>query len=308
MSESYINQVKNIDCVKGIGDLISHGVSVDLVVADPPYVISRKSNFHTMKDRRNARTGTSFGEWDEEFDNTAWIEKSFKVLKDGGSLIVFNDFKKVSDVIAIATKAGFEFKDVIVWEKTNPMPRNRDRRYVPSLELMIWFVKKQKAKWTFNRRDSSYQSPVMRYASESGGAFRRYHPTQKPVKLIEEIIKIHSNAGELVLDPFMGSGTTAISALNTGRKFVGFELDKKYFGILTNRIAEYTGKKVTKEIVVVPTDNFDEIEAEDGKLYETRYYNAEAIVAVGQSLKKIEVNNFQKWLANNLNSSCKCNS
>lgn len=233
--------------------LIQSGVSVDLVVADPPYVISRESNFHTMKDRKNARTGTAFGAWDEEFDNSGWIEKSFSVLKDGGSLIVFNDFKKVSDIIAIATKFGFEFKDVIVWEKTNPMPRNRDRRYVPSLELMIWFVKKQKAKWTFNRQDSSYQSPVMRYPSESGGAFKRYHPTQKPVKLIEEIIRIHSNSGDLVLDPFMGSGTTAISALNSGRNYIGYELDKSYFDILINRIAEHTGNH-SKKILIEKDD------------------------------------------------------
>jgi len=271
MSEGYINQVKNEDCVKGIGDMISKGISIDLVVADPPYVISRESNFHTMKDRKNARTGTSFGAWDEEFDNTAWIEKTFGVLKDGGSLIVFNDFKKVSEIIAIATKVGFEFKDVIVWEKTNPMPRNRERRYVPSLELMIWFVKKQKAKWTFNRQDSAYQSPLMRYASESGGAFKRYHPTQKPVKLIENIIKIHSNSGELVLDPFMGSGTTAISALNTDRKFVGFELDKKYFDILSNRIAERTEKKVRKVSETITTETYYEIEEDSNSVIQQSY-------------------------------------
>jgi site-specific DNA-methyltransferase (adenine-specific) len=236
MGNNYINQILNEDCIKGISSLIADGVLVDLVVADPPYVISRQSNFHTMKDRKNARTGTSFGDWDEEFDNSEWIGKSFEVLRDGGSLVVFNDFKKVTDIIAIANDAGFEFKDVIVWEKTNPMPRNRDRRYVPSLELMIWFVKKNKAKWVFNRQNSTYQSPVMSYPSESGGGFKRYHPTQKPVKLIEEIISVHSNAGDLVLDPFMGSGTTAISALNTGRKYVGFELDKEYFDVLTERI------------------------------------------------------------------------
>lgn len=246
MGSDYINKILNVDCVKGISKLVSDGVSVDLVVADPPYVISRQSNFHTMKDRKNARTGTSFGSWDEEFDNTPWIEKSFDVLKDGGSLIVFNDFKKVSEVITIATKAGFEFKDVIVWEKTNPMPRNRDRRYVPSLELMVWFVKKKKAKWTFNRDDSVYKSPVMRFASESGGGFKRYHPTQKPVKLIEEIINIHSNTGDLVLDPFMGSGTTAISAINTGRKYVGFELDEEYFEVLSERISEYSNQNQSK--------------------------------------------------------------
>ncbi len=257
MSRGYINQIYNKDCVSGMTDLIQSAITVDLVVADPPYVISRESNFHTMKDRKNARTGTAFGAWDEEFDNSNWIEKSFSVLKDGGSLIVFNDFKKVSDIIAIATKFGFEFKDVIVWEKTNPMPRNRDRRYVPSLELMIWFVKKQKAKWTFNRQDSSYQSPVMRYASESGGAFKRYHPTQKPIKLIEEIIRIHSNSGDLVLDPFMGSGTTAISALNAGRNYVGYELDKSYFDVLTNRIAEHTSNHSKR--VLIEKDDFPDI-------------------------------------------------
>ena len=256
MGSGGVNKIFNEDCVTGISDLVTDGVLVDLIVADPPYVISRESNFHTMKDRKNARTGTSFGDWDEEFDNTGWIEKSFDVLRDGGSLIVFNDFKKVSEVIAIADKVGFEFKDVIVWEKTNPMPRNRDRRYVPSLELMIWFVKKQKkAKWVFNRQNNSYQSPVMRYPSESGGAFKRYHPTQKPVKLIEEIIKIHSNEGDLVLDPFMGSGTTAISALNTGRYYLGFELDKKYHDILTDRIVEHTKKmaKVTSSTATEKT-------------------------------------------------------
>lgn len=235
---SKINKILNEDCMKGIHGLIVDGIYVDLIVADPPYVISRESNFHTMKDRKNARTGTSFGVWDKEFDNVAWIEKSFDILKDGGSLIVFNDFKKVSDTIAIASNAGFEFKDVIIWEKTNPMPRNRDRRYVPSLELMTWFVKKKKAKWTFNRQNVAYRSPVMRFASESGGGFKRYHPTQKPVKLIEEIINIHSNAGDLVLDPFMGSGTTAIAALNTGRSYVGFELSREYFDIAINRISE----------------------------------------------------------------------
>ena len=254
---NYINKILNEDCVKGMGDIITYGLSVDLVVADPPYVISRKSNFHTMKDRKNARTGTSFGSWDEEFDNTAWIGKCFDVLRDGGSLIVFNDFKKVSDIIAIASREGFEFKDVIVWQKTNPMPRNRDRRYVPSLELMIWFVKTKKSKWVFNRQDSSYQSPVMRYPSESGGAFKRYHPTQKPVKLIGEIIQIHSHAGDLILDPFMGSGTTAIASLNTGRRYVGFELDKKYFDVANERIAERTGRPLAR-IVKANTPTFQE--------------------------------------------------
>ena len=84
-----------MDNLIGMGQLILDGVNVNLIIADPPYVISKESQFHTMKDRKNPRTGTTFGDWDKEFDNRPWIEKSFEVLKPGGSMIVFNDFKKI---------------------------------------------------------------------------------------------------------------------------------------------------------------------------------------------------------------------
>ncbi len=231
------NKIINDDCLKGMDKLIKKGILVDLIVADPPYCISKNSQFHTMKDRNNPRTGTDFGSWDIDFDNKFWLRRAFKILKDGGSLIVFNDFKKASHIIDMATALGFEYKDTLIWKKTNPMPRNRDRRYVPSLEMMIWFVK-PKAKWTFNRLKETYESGVFEYASESGGGFKRIHPTQKPVKLIETIINIHSNEGEMVLDPFMGSGTTAIASINTGRTYIGFELESDYFEKSIKRISE----------------------------------------------------------------------
>lgn len=234
-------RIYNVDCTKGMQSLLVSKSAVDLIVADPPYIISRASNFHTMKDRKNARTGTSFGAWDQEFDNTPWLKSAHDVLKKGGSLIAFNDFKKVSEVISIATSLGFVYKDVLVWEKSNPMPRNRDRRYVPSLEMMVWFVKPG-GKWTFNRQVATYQSPVLKFASESGGAFKRIHPTQKPVKLIEAILRVHSNEGDAILDPFMGSGATAIAALNTSRKFVGFEIDEHYCELSNKRIEEKGAK------------------------------------------------------------------
>ncbi len=231
-------RIYNVDCVKGMEKLSQSERGVDLIIADPPYIISRESNFHTMKDRKNARTGTHFGEWDQEFDNALWLEKAYGVLKKGGSLIAFNDFKKVSEIISLATQLGFIYKDVLVWEKSNPMPRNRDRRYVPSLEMMIWFVKPG-GRWTFNRHSLTYESPVLKFASESGGGFKRIHPTQKPVKLIERLLQIHSNAGDIVLDPFMGSGATAIAAMNTSRQFIGFELDTHYYTLANERIQEH---------------------------------------------------------------------
>lgn len=229
-----INSIYNIDCNKGMNKMIKDNLKVNLIIADPPYVISKKSQFHTMKDRKKPRKGTDFGEWDKGFNNKPWIKKSYELLNNGGSLLVFNDFKKASDIINYAQSVGFIYKDTLIWKKTNPMPRNRDRRYVPDVEMIIWFVKP--GKWIYNRQNSKYESSVISIPSESGGGYKRYHPTQKPVKLIEYLIKIHSNENDLILDPFMGSGTTAISAKNTNRKYIGFELNKEYFELSIKRI------------------------------------------------------------------------
>ncbi|SFA86485.1 MULTISPECIES: site-specific DNA-methyltransferase [unclassified Bacillus (in: firmicutes)] len=232
--EEFLNKTHKTDCSQGFQDLYNnYGSCIDLIIADPPYVVSKESNFHTMKDRKKQRTGTSFGDWDVEFDNADWILNSFKVLKDGGSLIVFNDFKKASLINDIATNAGFSYKDTIIWQKTNPMPRNRDRRYIPNIEMIQWYVKK--GKWAFNRQNPKYEGSILSYPSESGGGFKRYHPTQKPVKLLEHLIRIHSNENDLVLDPFMGSGTTAVASINMNRSFIGFEINSEYVEISNMR-------------------------------------------------------------------------
>ena len=223
-----INNIYNMDCNKGMNKMIKENQKVDLIIADPPYVISKKSQFHTMKDRKNPRNGTDFGDWDKEFNNKPWLKKSYELLNKGGSLIVFNDFKKATEIIDYAQSLGFIYKDTLIWKKTNPMPINRDRRYVPDVEMMIWFVKPGN-KWTFNRQNDKYESSILSFPSESGGGYKRYHPTQKPIKLIEYLIKLHSNENDLVLDPFMGSGATAISSIRTNRNYIGFELEEKYY-------------------------------------------------------------------------------
>lgn len=217
------NTVYFSDCLDGLSKL----ENVDLIVADPPYVISRESNFHTMQDRKKPRTGTMLASWDSNFDNLPWIIQAGKCLKSGGSLVVFNAWSRATIVEDCCKTAGLEYKDTLVFQKSNPMPRNRDRRYAPDIEMIQWYVKP--GKWTFNRQHSSYESCVLRFASESGGGFKRYHPTQKPVKLIEHLIKIHSNKGDLVVDPFMGSGTTAVACKKNERDFIGFEVNNEYY-------------------------------------------------------------------------------
>lgn len=204
--------------------------SVDMVLTDPPYNIARQNNFKTM-----GRAGIDFGEWDKGFDLFSYIDECFRILNKNGSFIVFNDWKNLGDISKYAESLGFITKDMIRLEKTNPMPRNRDRRYITDYECAIWFVM-PKAKWIFNRQSETYQRPKFVHSIDKG-----LHPTQKSLPLMAELIKIHSNEGDTVLDPFMGSGTTGVAAVNLNREFIGIELDDGYFKIAQDRIGMANG-------------------------------------------------------------------
>ena len=199
--------------------------SVDLVLTDPPYNIARENNFSTM-----GRAGIDFGEWDKGFDLFSYIDQVSRVLNKDGSFVVFNAWRNLGAIADYAEKQGFETKDMIRLEKSNPMPRNRDRRYITDYECAIWFVK-EKAKWTFNRQDDKYQRPKFVACIESG-----LHPTQKNLSLMENLVKIHSNENNVVLDPFMGSGTTGLACKNLNRHFIGIEQNANYFEIAKARI------------------------------------------------------------------------
>ena len=123
-----------------------------------------------------------------------------------------------------------------MWNKTNPMPRNIERRYVQSLEYIIWAVKK-KSKWTFNKIKEPYLKPVFEYPICMGNE-RTEHPTQKPIAILKELLLIHTNEYDNVLDPFIGSGSTAVACELTNRNCYGCELNKTYFDIANERIKE----------------------------------------------------------------------
>lgn len=215
----------NGDCLIGMDKLIKKGVKVNAVICDPPYNIARKNNFNTM-----GRSGIDFGEWDKGFDLFSYIDKVYELLDKNGSFVVFNDWKNLGDIVKYAENLGFITKDMIRLEKTNPMPRNRDRRYITDYECAIWFTM-PKAKWTFNRQSDTYERPKYVGSIEKG-----LHPTQKNLGLMEWLIKIHTNDNDLVLDPFMGSGTTGVACKNLNRNFIGIELDETYFDTAKERI------------------------------------------------------------------------
>lgn len=206
---------------------------IDAVITDPPYNISKKNNFKTI-----GRNGIDFGKWDYNFNQTKWIKKISKFVKKGGSIIIFNDYKNFGIISSCLTKLGFEIKDLLRWIKKNPMPRNIFRRYVTDYEFAIWAVKIG-GKWTFNKDG---RKPYLRPEFNSSlvaNSKHKIHPTQKPLKVIKELIKIHTNKNDLVVDPFLGSGTTAVACLQLKRNFIGSEIDKVYFDLSKKRLEEY---------------------------------------------------------------------
>jgi len=214
-----------------VKELKKNNIKVNHIITDPPYNISKENNFSTMA---SPRKGVDFGEWDKKFDLVSWIKDYSEILDENGSFIIFCSYLYISYIIDEMNKNGIEVKDIIVWKKTNPMPRNINRRYVQDMEFAVWGVKKG-AKWIFNKPNNE---PYLRSVFETSlvsGKEKTGHPTQKSLKLMEKIIEIHTNYNDVILDPFMGSGTTGVAAINLKRNFIGIENNLSFYKIAMKR-------------------------------------------------------------------------
>ena len=270
MSEIDVQNVCGFEYLKNVGD-----GSVDLVLTDPPYIISMESGMDTLykKVKKNeeenivydkteaeweqykAANGieddakktnymkygsiygkkyavkTDYGEWDKKFTLDE-LDKSialyYNKLRKGGTLIVFIDIWKITTLKDIMEKHKFKQLRFIEWIKTNPLPLNSKTNYLTNCrEVALLGVKDGKP--TFN---SEYDNAVYQFPLQVGKA--RFHPTQKSLLLFEELIKKHSNEGDLVLDTFLGAGTTALACKNLNRRFKGCEISKEYYDKLLN--------------------------------------------------------------------------
>ena len=234
--------------------------SVNLIFADPPYNLSGNG----LKWENN-KTG---GDWymvNEEWDKMTppeylsftrkWIGASYHVLKNGGSLYISCTYHNIAEVMMTLKQLDFHINNVITWQKTNAMPNMTRRVFTHSTEFVVWAVKGKK--WIFNYEELKKLNPERQQDGSlkqmrdfwslplvqgkerlKGTDGRAMHPTQKPEEMLKRIIVASSNKGDLVLDPFLGSGTTAVVAKQLGRNWIGIEVNDKYVKMSERRIYE----------------------------------------------------------------------
>jgi len=218
--------------------------SIDLVFTDPPYNISQKNKiFRDYRSGKNGDIVMDFGEWDYNFNPYPFLEVCKKLLNDYGSIIVWTSeqlFGKYREWF----KNNMYPKQLLIWVKTNPLPQFRLVGYRQATELLFWALKNKNTKDNPNFIFLKQKEMTnVFYAPIVGGKERVKHPTQKPLSITKEIIKRHCRKEGIVLDPFIGSGTTAVACEKLGRYCIGIEIDKKYCEMAKKRIETETKQR-----------------------------------------------------------------
>ncbi len=247
-----LNKVVLGECVAELKKLPD--ASIDLVFADPPY------NLQLDKDLmrpNNTRVDGVDNDWDK-FDSFAaydrfchaWLNEVRRVLKPDGALWVIGSYHNIFRLGASLQDLGFWILNDVVWRKTNPMPNFRGRRFTNAHETLIWASRDQASRYTFNYESMKALNDDLQMRSDwlfpicsgperlkdDGG--RKAHPTQKPEALLQRLILATTNKGDVVLDPFFGTGTTGAVAKKLGRAFIGIERDPDYAAAAEERIGK----------------------------------------------------------------------
>ncbi|HYE00904.1 MAG TPA: site-specific DNA-methyltransferase [Alphaproteobacteria bacterium] len=252
------------DCIASMRALPAG--SVDLVFADPPYNLQLGGELHRPD---NSRVDGVEDDWDKFSDfaaydrfTRAWLTEARRVLKDDGALWVIGSYHNIFRVGAILQDLGYWMLNDVIWRKSNPMPNFRGRRLTNAHETLIWAAKRQDSKYTFNyealktlnddvQMRSDWLIPICtgaeRIKDDDG---RKAHPTQKPEALLFRVLMATTKPGEIVLDPFFGSGTTGAVAKQLGRRFIGLERDPGYAKVAQARIDAIPGPRDIKDLTI----------------------------------------------------------
>lgn len=231
--------IANGDCLTKMSAIPDN--SIDLILTDPPYnlgLFMKKRGTNLRKLRSNHFSGQGwddleFEEWSKQMD--IFLKECHRVLKKRGNLIIFMSIIKAETLISLAEQNKFYYKTVGIWHKTNPMPRNMNLHFINSTESWLYFVN-DATTGVFNNdgkpiHDFIETATISPKEHKSGN-----HPTQKPVALMKHFVDILSNPDGVILDPFMGSGSTGVACAGSNRMFLGIELSEEYFNNASIRL------------------------------------------------------------------------
>jgi site-specific DNA-methyltransferase (adenine-specific) len=257
-----LNQILHGNCIEILKSLPED--SVDLIFADPPYNLQLRNDLYRPNMTKVDAVNDGWDKFNDfmEYDTftRAWLSASQRVLKETGTIWVIGSYHNIYRVGSIMQDMGFWILNDIIYLKNNPMPNFRGVRFTNAHETMIWAQKTQGARYTFNHQSmkalnddlqmrSDWHLPIVTGKQRLKVNGRKAHSTQKPEALLYRVIMASSNPGDVVLDPFLGSGTTGAVAKKLGRNWIGIERDKKYIKVAQKRIDAV--QKADKEAIQV---------------------------------------------------------
>ena len=225
----------------------------DLVFADPPYNLQLKNELSRPDQSKVSAVNDKWDQFENfrKYDEFTfeWLSECKRVLKKNGAIWVIGSYHNIFRVGYTIQNLGFWILNDVIWNKNNPMPNFRGTRFTNAHETLIWASKSEKSKYTFNYQSlkclnddlqmrSNWNLPICSGTERLKKNGKKIHSTQKPEALLHRILLATTNKNDLVLDPFLGSGTTAAVAKKLGRKYYGIEKEKTYFKAIEQRLKD----------------------------------------------------------------------
>ncbi len=245
----FLNKILNsnsLEVLKKIPDK-----TFDLVFADPPYNLQIKNKLRRPDDSKVCGVNDKWDQFEsfEDYDNfcKTWLNECRRVLKDNGSFWVIGSYHNIFRLGFHIQNLGFWILNDVIWKKNNPMPNFKGTRFTNAHETLIWASKSKKSKYTFNYQSlkclnddlqmrSDWNLPICNGNERIKKNGKKVHSTQKPESLLHRILLASTNKGDFILDPFLGTGTTAVVAKKLGRNYFGIEKEQKYFEVANQRL------------------------------------------------------------------------
>ena len=249
MKDHFKNKIINGDSLEELKKIPDE--TFDVVFADPPYNLQLKNHL-TRPDR--SKVSAVNDKWDQfesfqKYDefSISWLKECKRILKKNGTIWVIGSYHNIFRLGKAIQDLGFWILNDVIWNKNNPMPNFRGTRFTNAHETLIWASKNEKSKYTFNYQSlkclnddlqmrSNWNLPICNGSERLKKNGKKVHSTQKPESLLHRVLLASSNKGDIILDPFLGSGTSATVAKKLGRNYFGIEKQKNYFKAAEQRI------------------------------------------------------------------------